>query len=77
MTALAIADSMVVLLCVPSKSGMLPCFREQGTKSSFAGWHIAQPVQEKMREFSPKFLKTLTYTADCVSLLPTAYTVPG
>ena len=29
----------------------------------------------KMREFSPKFLMTLT--ADCVSLLPTAYTVPG
>ena len=29
----------------------------------------------EMREFSPKFLMTLT--ADCVSLLPTAYTVPG
>ncbi len=29
----------------------------------------------KMREFSAKFLMTLT--ADCVSLLPTAYTVPG
>ena len=27
----------------------------------------------KMREFSPKSLMTLT--ADCVSLLPTAYTV--
>ena len=31
----------------------------------------------EMREFSPKFLMTLTLTADCVSLLPTAYTVPG
>ena len=31
----------------------------------------------KMREFSPKNLMTLTKTADCVNLLPTADTVPG
>ncbi len=38
---------------------------------------MAQPVQKNLREFSPKFLMTLTSTADCVSLLPTAYTVLG
>ena len=32
---------------------------------------------ENMREVSPKFLVTLTSAADCVSLLPTAYTVLG